>query len=319
MVHIQVLQRRLLRIRNLFFTIFLLSLSLHRRRGRGQERDIILVTTAWVPDERHSPHLSEVKASIALNSANKYISQIHVVLEGSNSQYNCTHFRSDIFPTTMWYERFNSKIHCIRWPARQPTYFEMFNHTKHVAPVEESVVILANADMVFDSTIGHLKNIDEKAFVVIATRGLSSRWTPWKIVKAYSEMTGYRFVDVVNRCYTDPSEKRTSWDAYAFVPSLLQLSQDDFMDRRTNDMFPMNQNGAENAALAAISRLSRFQQYAQICDHVHMWHFHTKSKMHSTHLGVKHDQLTPDSCPLLQRCLVPSGITAVFRSVNELT
>ena len=306
----------------LVYVFMALSKSKDGSRGSWKSRRarVALVTTAWVSSSTAAPHLAEVKAAITVNMANEWIDQIHILLEGSTQEHDCSNFKSELEKSTLFKSssvRERSKFRCRNWGLDQPTYYDMFDYASRNVS-SKSLILLANADMVFDKSIRHLHELDERALLVVATSGLSIKSTPRRILEAYEQLTRFRVIDVANRCYNEFEFNRTSWDAYAFYSDNLRISSDSFVDNATGRFFPMNQNGAENAALEAVSRNSFFTQYSQICDHIKMWHFHTQPKMHHSSIGVKHDQLRPASCAQLSDCLTPSGLRSTFRSIYDL-
>lgn len=279
-------------------------------------RGIIILTSFWAP--RFHDHEAEVKAAIAANLVNEDVFRVHILFE-ANQDFGCVQFKSDLRDsTTELTSTVMTKLACTNWYHGQPTYFDMFHFAREQLHGTD-IVILANGDMVFDHTVATLKTLTPSSMVVIATSGLDRLRTPPVLLQFYERAVVRPIQEVVSRCYLDGSP-RTSWDAYAFHPAALSVSQDDFKDMRTGELFTMNRNGAENAALEAVSRNSSIRQYSQICDHVKMWHFHTSPKMHKSEIGVKHNQLRPDSCyDSVEDCLIPGHLSWTIRDVSELT
>lgn len=308
-------------------TIFALFFKL---QGHGNERtrsisnnekggvELALLTSFWAPKEPVPPHEIEVKAAILSNLLNPHFAEIHVLLEGTTQIYGCDEFTAELHsflePTA---PASAAELKCTPWNGAQPTYYDLFTFSKQ--GLRDNLVILSNADMVFDESIATLRSLEPSSLVVIATSGLDQYRTPDRIRWYFENFTRLPLTHVVSRCYRDDTP-RTSWDAYAFHPKSLEIFEMDFTDENSGEIFTMNRNGAENAALEAISRHSGLLQYSQICDHVKMWHFHTAAKMHKNEIGIKHNQLNPESCSSsLQHCLTPGHVNWTIRDVSDLT
>ncbi len=286
---------------------------------RDGHAEIVLLTSFWVQKAPVPAHEIEVKGAILANLKNPHISEIHIVLEGATRDFGC----DDLIPELHGIAELNAKesgtqVKCTPWKGAQPTYYDMFMFSKQENFMEK-IMVLHNADMVFDHSIAALRHLHPSSMVVIATSGLDRSRTPEHIASHFEEFTRLPFHRVVSRCYNDKTP-RTSWDAYAFHPRSLEIFEDDFTDVTSGETFHMNRNGAENAALEAVSRHSPIVQFSQICDHVKMWHFHTTAKMHKSEVGVKHSQLKPESCTSdVYHCLTPGNLRWTVRDVSELT
>ena len=288
-------------------------------RNTHTEIEVVLLTSFWVQKASVPAHEIEVKGAILANLKNPYISEIHVVLEGTTQGFGC----DDLITELRGFAKSNVKgsgaqLKCTPWGDGQPTYYDLFTFSKQDNFMEK-IIVLFNADMVFDNSIAALRYLDPSSMVVIATSGLDRSRTPYDILLHFEKFTGLSFNSVVSRCYEDETS-RTSWDAYAFHPKSLDIFEEDFTDVKSGETFHMNRNGAENAALEAVSRHSAILQFSQICDHVKMWHFHTTAKMHKREVGVKHNQLKPESCTSdVYHCLTPGHLSWTIRDASELT
>jgi len=292
------------------------STTSHNERD---DMELALLTSFWAQRAPAHPHEKEVKGAILANLLNPHLAEIHVVLDGTTHNYGCDDFTAELDSLLKFSTKeYVTQLKCTPWKGEQPTYHDLFKFSKR-NDLRDKVVVLSNADMVFDDSIAALRSLDPASMVVIATGGLDKSETPDEIRWYFENFTGLPLNHVVSRCYEDGTP-RTSWDAHAFHPDSLELFEKDFIDVRSGKTFHMNRNGAENAALEAVSRHSDLLQFSQICDHVKMWHFHTTSKMHKTENGVKHDQLKPESCvSSVKDCLIPGHIGWTIRDVSELT
>lgn len=169
-------------------------------------------------------------------------------------------------------------------------------------------MILANADMVFDSSVHILANLQRGVLNTIATIGLDVAINDASLLDEYralsscdvntflydvvenhlknesekfEDVTGLKLRAVVpNRCYPRP-RPRLSWDAYAFHPEDINVVRQAFRDTSGRQWY-MNELGAENAALGAIVAHSpALNSVTQVCDIVHMYSFHSQPKTHS--------------------------------------
>lgn len=143
------------------------------------------------------------------------------------------------------------------------------------------IAIIANADMVFDDSIGLARHLQNKQVAVLATSGL--RKAPKLVHDFHRQHIVHNVEDedslAPSRCYEPPTE-RTSWDAFIFHPTDVEIIHDAFIDEATGLPFFMNQHGAENAALYAILSSRLKLQAIQACDFITMWHLHTAPKTH---------------------------------------
>jgi len=183
----------------------------------------------------------------------------------------------------------------------------MFSISKTLdAGVGDVIVILANADMIFDDTVRHLQLLSTEVLTVIATSGLKPGLGPTNVKDLYERFMGLGSMKpLINRCYDLQVQKRTSWDAFVFNPLRLRVVRDAFVDTKTLSPYVMYQNGAEAAALNSVMQHSDFNCVHQLCEHVNMWHFHTEAKTHynSSEDFVAHPYSWPTECSSRNGCL----------------
>jgi len=249
---------------------------------------ITLITSYWVESEEPGVeshgHRAEIEAAIAINSQECAFQEVVVWLDSVTEKYNCVHFL----------ERINHKkqlinknlvceptLTCVDRTENQPTYYEMFDFSKRL--YRDRLVLLANADQVFDSSAMLLTALRPRNMVTISTAGLGNneRKTPDNIRNNYKLLTGAQSLQgVENHCFAkNDSRKRLGWDAYAFFPSDIEIYSVDFKDTATDQFFYMNEIGAENSALNALLKHSQVVGH-QVCDAINAWHFHIQEKTH---------------------------------------
>uniref|UniRef100_A0A6U0GXB3 Uncharacterized protein n=1 Tax=Micromonas pusilla TaxID=38833 RepID=A0A6U0GXB3_MICPS len=291
--------------------------------GLLPQKELHLVVSFWAPSLKPVPHRAETEAAIALNTANPYISTVHVFLEAT-IDFHCSDVESRVegLLQKAQHVRQAAELDCHEQSA-QLSFFDMFLFAKSVdAGDSNRIVILANADMVFDSTVVHLRGLNPSVLAIIATRGFGSASGTRQIRKFYRTVMKSKAKAIPNRCYNlhqrGKKECRGSWDAYAFEPSRLKLSLTDFLDERSGRPFVMHQNGADPSALNALLTLSHFNHVHQLCDYVKMWHYHSEGKTHfnNSEMPVFHEYSFPAECATVRGCLNPSSDAT--RAVDRL-
>lgn len=248
------------------------------------------------------PHRAEIEAAIALNLGNCRLELIRIILDGSSEFSNCSHFERDILHLHAKLQTScRAKFDCVDRVATQPSYFDMFNYAK-AEDLREGIVILTNADIVFDESVELLKNLSSGVLLTIATRGLSLD-TPHSIRRGYRSLIGLESSDAMkNLC---DIRRQNSWDSWAFHPDDITPKSKNFVDGLKGKHFFMNEMASENSALHAIVTSSkRILNYFQACDHVHTWHFHETAKTHKAgSTGVRHKRLKAKKCSQVEKCL----------------
>ena len=238
---------------------------------------LTLLVNFWLPDEPLPRHHRECESALVLNSVSNIFHTVVVLLQSKHSD-GCTIFLSRMNEIRGKISiPFTALLRCVNY-SWQPSYFDMFQFS--IQELRKGIVVLANTDMVFDSSILSLRNLGWNELNVIATSGFSKN-SPIYLQSRYVNLTTYVVRDVVNRCYNETIQQRTSWDAFVFRSQSLRLTSKQFQDRKSGRQYLMNQNGAEAAALAAIVASNRHVNVCQVCDSVKMWHFHTQEKTHS--------------------------------------
>lgn len=277
----------------------------------GTIPELHLIVNFWAPDKKLAPHRVEVRASIAINMANEHINIVRLLLE-STPTYTCKESSSELFAILREAGlRPHATLLCSNYAVEGISYYSMFEAAR--APQHaDAVVIVANADMVFDNSVRLVKRINAGTIGLIATQGFSLD-APKKLLSLYEQTISAHGRRAINRCYDEKVNggNRTSWDAFVFQPRCLRIRKENFIDKANGGLFHMNQNGAEAAALNAVLTSSYFQQAVQLCDHVYMWHFHHLPKTHrnGSEEFVDHPYTWPTACLGLMDCLTPSPNT----------
>ena len=261
----------------------------------------------------NNPHRQEIKAAILANIYNPHLHQIVVFLDGVSVQSNCIHFILEMRELNIKYmstvktssvlmkeeeaqEDVLSKLTCIDVHTGQPTYYDMFQNTLHKDVLGE-VIILANADQVFDTTISVVRDLNPYVLVVLGTKGFSYNIPP-KIKYFYDILVGTDYVDntEMQQGNKDMCQKtRYSWDTWIFKRVAIRdrLNEQDFQRMNTNNemiSFYMNENGAENAALWALQQSFPFTSVYNACDVIYSWSFHFAPKTHYLHHETSEEQ-----------------------------
>jgi len=261
---------------------------------------LTLFVSYWA-DHSNEPHLHrrEIEAAIAVNIANCEIGRVVVLLDSSNFLYNCSRFAQEIqLKLSLLSAKCASQFECLDRYEGQPSYYDIFSYAKNLG-LERSIYIVANADMVFDETIGLARKLSKKVLLVLGTQGMHSG-TPADILRSYKKLTGFGTLpSLPNLC-----KRRNSWDAWIFHPNDIELNKRYFRDSQTKLLFYMNQNRAENSALNALLESSKGLISHNACDFIHAWHFHGAAKTHKKGVGaVVHKRSKPSTCSSVQHCL----------------
>jgi hypothetical protein len=265
---------------------------------------ITLVTGIWAQaqNEKPHPHRAEVEASLISNLDNRYIHQLLVILDSVSEDTQDCHQFTDRLISLGWQSRHPSHLSCIERAEGQPTYYEMFRYTLH-PNVEGLVVVLSNADQVFDDTLRYAKHIPANMLWTLSTRGFSSYSAGGssRLHETYHRIaTNGVAVSTYTRGYcADDQPYSLSWDTYIFQPETIRRSL-----RASNFLRPnfyrklipffMNELGAENAALHGLSLGLVNMTYWNACHLISSWHFHLAHKMHKTNLDTANWPLVKD-------------------------
>ena len=245
-------------------------------KGRSK---LTLLVNFWSPTEPRVPHQKESEVAIFSNLASGFFDEI-VVLFQHRDEGGCVAFQEYAAQAQAHYftnASLNTKLRCVS-VRQQPTYFDMFRYAaKHL---RWGIVVLANSDMVFDHSVELSRNLARNQAKVIATSGFGSK-APTELQLHYMNITQLPVRTVVNRCYDEALQQRTSWDAFVLRTHGIKIIRKSFTDRKTREAYYMNQNGAEAAALAALVLHNTKLSVCQACDDIAMWHFHTTPKTHA--------------------------------------
>jgi hypothetical protein len=283
---------------------------------------ISLVTSYWAQPKgenvqsKNHEHRREVEAALLANLQNPYLHQVVVVYDSVSDETtdcqgfveymtrrldNITRLSSPYPSTTENRPPPLPELQCIerRAPSIQPTYFEMFQYATVHPSITSEIVIMSNADQVFDDTIRYGAQIPKSTLFVLSTYGYAAARVPPIVRQQYlgvvGDDSGKATSDRCNRrLKLDGTMKRysNSWDSYIFHRSLLRdtlTTNDDkkggpftrLSFRREPTAYYMNELGADYAALFDITRDLRDKVTVwNACKIIRSWHFHLASKTH---------------------------------------
>ncbi|CAB9510105.1 expressed unknown protein [Seminavis robusta] len=265
---------------------------------------VSLITSFWAqsPDEEASLHRKEIQAALLSNIHNPHLDQVVVILDGSSTDGNCSHFQESMDTlqtgfTSRWSlghrNSTQDKLTCVDRPLGQPNYYEMFSYATDPTIVTSDIVILSNADQAFDDSAQQAKRIRPNTVLTLATWGYNRTSVPTQVQKYYKYIhsgTSRKAKKVANKIVANrcsESTTQTSWDGYVFYRQLIQgkLASQDFMRHfKTNTtsgkaFFKMNESGGENAGLWALLAHVPSARDANGCSLIRTWHFHGAKKM----------------------------------------
>ncbi len=274
-------------------------------------KKVSYVTSFWAKDRQTTnliPHRREVEAALLANIYNPHIDQVVVFLDGVTTddtideehKSTCVHFHQDMAELSRQYLQVTSstkhthgvddpmlKVKCVNVITGQPTYHQMFlNAISNV--VDGDIVVMANADMVFDDSMAKARKLKEDVLLVLATWGFSSEVTPVSIRQFYDiivRTAGTENQQLKDRDVDQCTMNHWSWDSWIFHKRAIQgkLQEEHFQRPNiNNEMVPfyMNENGAENAALWAMEQCPSFATTYNACDEIQSWSFHLTPKTH---------------------------------------
>jgi hypothetical protein len=261
------------------------------------------------PNNDIHPHRKEIRAAILANIMNPYIDQVVVFLdgvqqdnydEGGNCEKLITGFkmlyndfmRSDYMDQPTRVEKLHEltvKLTCVNLYSGQPSYYQMFVNTLHKAVLGD-VVLLANADQVFDESIILARHLNPDVMVVLGTRGWVE-WIPSQVQHIYEKIVGRQYIDAIpgakkheDRCL----KTLKSYDTWIFHKEQLRgkLEERHFQRLAADDTlkpFYMNENQAENAALWSVLQCHPFTSVLNACNRIRTWSFHLTPKTHKVY------------------------------------
>jgi hypothetical protein len=291
------------------------------------ENLITLVTGFWAQAQNApnvQPHRRELEASLVANLQNPHFHQVLVILDSvsKNTTEGCPEFVAHINSLMGPQDSEHSAVFtCRERTEGQPTYYEMFQYCLDTEWVKGSVVVMSNADQAFDDTMVFAKALPSDFFWTLSTQGFltnsnnstRSLLPPSRLLETYDRIVVGREdhkksqgnakkkktpTSATNRCVpwreTDAHPKYSlSWDAYIFRPETIRRSLNATYFMRPNfyrqpSWFYMNENGAENAALYAVSQgLMNSTTFWNACYLIQSWHFHLTPKMHHKEGNMK--------------------------------
>jgi len=290
---------------------------------------ISLVTSFWaLPVQDYSQatnveHRKEIEAAMLANLQNHHLRQVVVVLDSvSNETIDCRGFveymnqRLDNFTrssssSTSGYDTDSQRLTDLQCIEResvsgQPNYLEMFQYAAFHPSITSDIVILSNADQVFDETVSYATQLPNRTMFVLSTHGYEASRVPTHVRQSYRDGIGDdSYGKSQNRCHGEQIPGETtkhyslSWDAYVFHRSLLRESlrsshNDSVVFQRKNFYrkpmaYYMNELAAEWAALHDVaSGLGANVSVWNACKVIRSWHFHLASKTH--HGNDQHPQ-----------------------------
>ncbi|CAB9504735.1 expressed unknown protein [Seminavis robusta] len=265
---------------------------------------ISMVTSFWAqpPDQEVSPHRQEIEASLLNNMNNPHFHQVVIILDGSNVNASCTHFKARMELVEADYNKFvgtdtsspdyqNRKkpiLTCVDRTLGQPNYFEMFSYAADPTIVTGDVVILENADHAFDHTVQYASKIKDNVIMTLSSWGFDAGKekipSPTKQHMQFIHGWGLDGMagDLRRRCQGGSN----SWDGYVFHRKIMQGRLDPSFFQRNNAFFLMNQKKAEWAALAALKSNFPEASFSNGCTVIQTWHMHGFPKMHGNNRKV---------------------------------
>ena len=239
-----------------------------------------------------NPHRLEIRASLLANIHNPHFDQVVVFLDGVKEDANCPLFLDGLVKLSrnLGTTSFNdndlySKVTCVGSTDGQPNYYQMFQNavSDHVAG---DVVVMANADMVFDDTASLARHLNPEVLIALGSRGFSDK-TPQHVKAIYDQIVGknHSLTQDDDRCAASTRRFTLSFDSYIFHKSKLRGRLKAEMFQRPNIKgekvhFNMNENGAECAALWALRRTYPFKSTYNPCEKIYSWSFHLTPKTH---------------------------------------
>jgi len=270
-------------IRNQSKYTLLNEITLERDHNVNGNTRLTLINTYWIT-EKKIKHRDEIEMAMLSNLHNKYISEVVVLLDNSVARDCSTLDRTLKARGIKLNKKRRAKFTCVPNQRRQSGYYDLFNYSTRV---DDSIVILSNADQVFDDSIDIARRLPPGLLITLATRGFSSHVS--ENLKGYYPKE-YPFKIVKDRCYRPRCYRpRKSWDSYIFRPQeISDAIQPEYFRvigwrkgmNENNETLFMNVPGAENKALGIIKKYAPNIKMFQGCDFIRSWHFHQYKKTH---------------------------------------
>ncbi|CAB9500355.1 expressed unknown protein [Seminavis robusta] len=259
---------------------------------------ISMVTSLWAqpPEQEVSPHRREIEASLLNNMNNPHLHQIVIILDGSNVNASCAHFKARMEQVEADYNKFGGTdtsspeyqnrlkpiLTCVDRTLGQPNYFDMFSYAADPTIVTGDVVILENADHAFDHTVQYAGQIKDNVIMTLSSWGFdaSKENIPSPTKEHMQFIHGWDLDGMVGDLRRRCKWASKSWDGYVFHRKIMQGRLDPSLFQRNNVFFLMNQYRAEWAALAALKSNFPEASFSNGCTVIQTWHMHGFPKMH---------------------------------------
>ena len=189
------------------------------------------------------------------NINNPYFHQTVILLDGVSNQANCSHFVQEMKQlqhrfasatntnsTITVDQYFHNKVNCVNIQGGQPTYFQMFNYSMNPTIVRGDLVVLSNADHVFDDTISKIPRMMNHPkyntppssttnwttlIMTLSSRGYSPETVPKYVQEYHAHFISKQdrtHTTEVDRCRSTLKRPKTSWDTYIFRPDDFRYS-----------------------------------------------------------------------------------------------
>jgi hypothetical protein len=276
---------------------------------------VSLVTSFWAAQEGDTSqpdHRREIEAAILVNLQNPHFQQVVVILDSvSNETMDCKGFVEFMTRQLDGLAGMNATISyghipgpellCIERTALsgQPSYREMFHYATFHPSISSEIVVLSNADQVFDDTMFLAAQIPKNTIFILSTHGYNASRVPPTIRQLYQKVVGDDSNGTgsslcVHHEWGIPittMRHSYSWDTFIYQRSLLHSSlsgneqETQVMTRsnfwRKRKEFYMNEMGAETAALYDVTLgLHDNVSVWNACEVIRSWHFHMSPKTH---------------------------------------
>lgn len=229
-------------------------------------KEIHMLVSLYLPEpdleHQEHAHVREMLAAFNVNLENPVITSIHVLLEAPGRNCSALPDAVDKAINRRLTVEDLDRVHC-KTVAEQPTYADFFQYA-NTSMSKTGVVLLANADIVFDGSLRKMtrpKPGEEGQLISVRAPPYSGE---------FRSIFQKRCTEVLDKC----TRVTKSWDAYAFsLPLVSSLNEYDLQ-------FTMNVFTADHRAAYALHESG--MRLTNPCMHINAFHFHCFSgKMHS--------------------------------------
>lgn len=267
--------------------------------------NVSLVVSHYARSMATALHHAEVEAAISVNAANPLFGRVVVFFEVTADD-GCSNLSQRLLAAVPHPERKRAmrRLECLA-RRTQPTYFELFAFvsTTPLLPL----VVLANADVIFDATLAQLPPLAHGELHVLTVNAVAGRsrartWAEtWAALKADA---AERRCPIANMPSWGPRWNASvfSWDAYVLRPPLPHFSRWQASATAANTTaananasrlglaaslgFFMNEMNAENEAVCALELLTGVRVHAP-CLLVRVRHLHRAPKTHRNSTALR--------------------------------